>query len=71
MKCIKCDVEIPEGRLKAIPGTRTCVKHSSAEKLIGVPVSLGEGDHNYNELMIVTPEEFEQMEYYKKLQQDL
>mgnify|MGYP003661350160 CR=1 FL=1 len=55
-KCIKCGVEIPEGRVKALPGVKTCVNHSSAEKLIGVSISLGEGDHNYNELMIMTPD---------------
>lgn len=30
--CIKCGEEIPAGRLKAIPGTRTCTAHSTAER---------------------------------------
>lgn len=30
MKCRVCDCEIPGGRLKALPGTTTCVEHSDA-----------------------------------------
>lgn len=28
-KCLACGVEIPEGRLKAVPGTKTCTEHSN------------------------------------------
>jgi hypothetical protein len=30
VKCKVCNSEIPEGRLKVLPGTRTCVEHSTA-----------------------------------------
>jgi hypothetical protein len=62
MNCIKCGVKIPEARLKAIPGTVTCVKHSSASKLVGVPVNLGQGDHCYTELAIMDAETFDKFE---------
>ena len=31
MKCYKCDTEIPEARLLAVPGTKTCVKCSTVK----------------------------------------
>lgn len=39
MKCAVCHDEIPEGRLKAVPGTRTCVQHSTATKFAANVVS--------------------------------
>jgi len=32
MNCIKCNNSIPEGRLQALPGTKTCVNCSTTEK---------------------------------------
>ena len=32
MYCIKCNCKIPVGRLKALPGTKECVKCSSTER---------------------------------------
>ena len=29
-RCVVCDTMIPEGRVKALPNTRTCVEHSTA-----------------------------------------
>ena len=71
MNCKVCGTKIPAGRIKAIPGTKTCVNHSSTEKLIGIPFNEGQGDHCYTDLLIVTPDQYEQIEYYKKLQQEL
>lgn len=33
--CLACGIEIPEGRLKAKPGTTTCVDHSGEEQVAG------------------------------------
>ena len=38
MYCIKCGNEIPEGRLKAVLGTRTCVRCSAAQRVVGFPL---------------------------------
>jgi malate/lactate dehydrogenase len=65
MKCIKCGVEIPKARLKALPGTKTCVNHSSAEKKVGTPIMIGEGDHTCIELNIMDAEEYRQIEKIK------
>lgn len=35
MNCTKCNTEIPEERLEAIPGTKTCVGCSDVEKYVG------------------------------------
>lgn len=32
MNCKVCDQPIPAGRLKAVPGTTTCVQHSTVTK---------------------------------------
>lgn len=39
MNCEVCGVEIPEERLEAIPGCRTCVAHSDAKKMLGFTIS--------------------------------
>lgn len=35
MKCSKCGCVIPRARLKALPGTTTCVLHSDVQKVEG------------------------------------
>jgi hypothetical protein len=54
---VKCEGEIPEGRLKILPNTKTCVSCSDVSKKGGITVQLGEGDHTYNEVIIMEPEE--------------
>lgn len=61
--CKVCNQPIPEARLKVLPNTLTCVNHSSSEKKVGIPITLGQGDHTYVELSIMESEE------YKRLQQ--
>jgi hypothetical protein len=39
--CKVCGVDIPEGRLKALPRTETCTEHSTAEKFCATVVSFG------------------------------
>jgi hypothetical protein len=43
-KCIVCQEEIPAGRLKALPGTKTCVNHSTALKFAVNIVSYGDAE---------------------------
>ena len=57
-KCVRCEDLIPELRLKALPGTKTCVNCSDVKTKKPVTVQLGEGDHTYNELVILEDEQF-------------
>jgi len=49
MKCIKCGEIIPEGRLKAMPGAKTCITCSNVKMKVVVTVMKGEGDHTWIE----------------------
>ncbi len=40
--CSGCGKDIPAGRLKALPNTRTCVECSSTDKFAGVITSVAE-----------------------------
>jgi cysteine synthase len=64
-KCSACGEEIHPKRLEILPNATTCVSCSTTGKKAGVSVVLGEGDHTYNEIVIMEPEEFEQ---YKELE---
>lgn len=56
--CIKCGVIIPEGRLKALPGVKTCVNCSSAKMKGTVTVMKGEGDHTWIETIHLDHEDY-------------
>ena len=64
-KCVACGEEIHPKRVEILPNAITCVSCSTTGKKAGVSVVLGEGDHTYNEIVIMEPEEFEQ---YKELE---
>jgi hypothetical protein len=51
MRCIHCNEEIPEARVKALPATKTCVKCSSTGRVAGFPLITGKT--TYSELQIV------------------
>ena len=40
-RCIVCNVLIPEGRLKILPHTRTCVNHSTTSAYAARPIHTG------------------------------
>ncbi len=40
-QCIICNIDIPEGRLKILPPTKTCVNHSSTEPYTARRTSTG------------------------------
>ncbi len=51
MRCIHCQQEIPEARLKALPSTKTCVACSATGRVAGFPLITGKT--TYSELQIV------------------
>jgi hypothetical protein len=63
MNCEVCDQEIPAGRLKALPNTRTCTDCSEIAKVGAFTVISGKTE--YCELQILPAERATQM---KKLQ---
>jgi len=56
--CIRCTVEIPVLRLEALPGVKTCINCSTETPKRGRIITLGEGDHTYNELEILDQETY-------------
>jgi hypothetical protein len=59
MNCIHCREEINPLRLKALPGTRTCVDCSTTWAKKGVIITLGEKDHTCNEVMFLEDDQYE------------
>ena len=55
VNCISCDVVIPEARLKAVPGTKECVKCSTEDK-VGVQVIIS-GKNTYSEVEVIKNKE--------------
>ena len=39
--CSVCGIQIPEGRVKILPNTTTCVNHSTTERFVANVVSQG------------------------------
>ena len=54
--CTICQEEINPLRIKALPDTKTCVNHSTVGAKRGRILTLGEGDHTYNEIEILEEE---------------
>jgi hypothetical protein len=57
--CKSCGEQIPEGRLKAIPDTETCVNCSTVGKVAGFRVITGKS--TYTELQIVNPKKWQEL----------
>ena len=57
-KCISCGNEIHPKRLEILPSTTTCVGCSTTNKKAGITVTIGEGDHTYNDVVIMDHEDF-------------
>ncbi len=69
--CIVCGTTIPEGRLKAIPGTKRCVQHSDATRFVGNLVSTGnaEAGELHQEFEVIRdPKQADTLHNYSKLQ---
>jgi hypothetical protein len=56
--CVKCGDNIHPKRLQILPNTMTCVSCSTTGQKRGISVQLGEGDHTYNEIVILEENEF-------------
>jgi RNA polymerase-binding transcription factor DksA len=66
MKCAVCGNEIHPKRLEIVPGTRTCAKHSTTGKYRCMTVQYGEGDHTYDDVIILKEEDAWQLEQSEK-----
>jgi len=54
MDCVKCQKPIPELRLKALPGAKTCIECSGAQRVAGFPLITNKT--SYSEIQIVSQE---------------
>lgn len=59
--CRVCGEEIHPLRLKVLPTAVTCVEHSTTGQKRARTLSLGQGDHNYNEIEILEEETYRQV----------
>ena len=66
MKCAVCGDEIHPKRLEILPDTRTCVKHSTTERYRCLTVQYGEGDHTYDDIIILKEEDAWKLEQSEK-----
>jgi hypothetical protein len=60
--CVGCGGEIHPKRVEILPYTKTCVGCSTTEKKGGMTVQLGEGDHTYNEIIIMDRDDLNKIE---------
>jgi hypothetical protein len=67
IKCKVCGDIIPPKRIEILgPHTNTCVKHSTAGKKVGVPITYGTGEDIYVELDVMEEEDFKKFERLQK-----
>lgn len=59
MNCIQCSKPIPEGRLKALPKTKTCTECSNIGKVACHTIISGK--NTYSEIQIVDSETAEKL----------
>jgi hypothetical protein len=62
--CKKCGDEIHPKRVEILPTATTCVKCSDTKAKRSITVQLGEGEHTYNELIIMDADEYQKLEPY-------
>jgi hypothetical protein len=62
--CKKCGDEIHPKRVEILPNVFTCVNCSDTKAKRSITVQLGEGDHTYNELIIMDADEYQKLEPY-------
>lgn len=63
--CVKCRQEINPLRLKALPSAKTCVECSTTGAKRGVPMTFGEKDHTWTDMIIMEPEDLNRYETAK------
>jgi aromatic ring hydroxylase len=64
--CIACGEDMPELRLTKF-GYKVCVNCSEVGAYRAVSTVHGSGDHTYNDIQIMTPEQYESYEKVEKL----
>ena len=57
VNCVSCGEPIHPKRLELVPGTKTCVPCTTTGRKIGKTITVGEGDHTYNDIVILEPDE--------------
>jgi hypothetical protein len=57
-KCIQCGEEIHPKRLEILPSATRCVSCSNTKQKAGITVTKGEGDHTYNETVIMDHDDY-------------
>jgi hypothetical protein len=57
-KCMSCGELIHPKRLEIIPNTKCCVNCSEVGRKRGLTIQLGEGDHTYNDLVIMSEKQY-------------
>lgn len=60
--CVGCNEPIHPKRLEILPNTKVCVKCSTAGKKAAITVTKGEGDHTYNETIIMDRSDFNRLQ---------
>jgi len=58
VRCISCGEVIHPKRLQILPNTKCCVNCSEVGRKRGVTIQLGEGDHTYNDLVIMSEKQY-------------
>jgi hypothetical protein len=64
--CIKCASEIPLKRTEILPNVKTCVNCSTTGTYRSITQQYGEGDHTYNDIVILTEEQYKKVEQFNK-----
>jgi len=59
--CIKCKQDMPKLRLEKY-GYRSCVDCSTTGAYRAITTTHGEGDHTWNDIQLMTPEQYSQYE---------
>tara|TARA_R110000803_G_C11895767_1_gene311486 strand:- start:42 stop:284 length:243 start_codon:yes stop_codon:yes gene_type:complete len=65
--CAKCKEPINPLRLKALPGTSTCVECSTTGAKRGVPVMFGTKDNTWTDLVVMEEDEYKTYKEREKI----
>jgi len=65
IKCLHCRQPIPEGRLKVLPNTKTCVSCSTTRMKRSITITAGEGEDTYNDIIIVEADQYDRINPHK------
>ncbi len=65
IKCIKCGADMPELRLTKF-GYKVCVNCSTVGSYKAVSTINGTGDHTWNDIQIMTPDQYDGYERSQK-----